>query len=186
MPAPVAKRLFDVAEYYRMADAGILHEDDRVELIEGEVVEKGHISCRHAACVKRAAELFRSLGGRAAIVSVQDPIRLSDNSEPQPDLALLKRREDFYAKVHPGPSDVLLIVEISETSEEYDRDTKVPLYARSGIPEVWLVKLMGNTVVVYSQLRDGAYQSVREFRRGQTLSPGALPNLSVTVEAILG
>ena len=80
----------------------------------------------------------------------------------------------------------LLIVEISETSEEYDREVRVPLYARSGIPEVWLVKLMGNTVVVYSQLRDGAYQSVREFRRGQTLSPAALPNLSVPVDSILG
>lgn len=113
----------------------------------------------HAACVKRLNELFIIfLVGRAATVSVQDPIRLNDFSEPQPDLALLKRRDDFYSSGHPTAEDVLLVVEVAESSVQYDGMIKIPLYARSGIPEVWLVDVARDPVEVYSRPVNGRYQ----------------------------
>src|SRR5262245_37141744 len=116
MAVQVSRRLFTVDEYYQMAQAGILHEDDRVELIEGEIIETAAIGSRHAACVDRLNQLFSGRVAGRAIVRVQNPIRLSQRSEPQPDLALLRPRADFYATGHPGPQDVLLVVEVADTS----------------------------------------------------------------------
>jgi len=126
MAAPLVRHRFTVEEYHRMGQAGILSEDDRVELIEGEIVEMAPVGSRHAACVKRLNALLSRRAGGRALVSVQDPIRLGEHSEPQPDLALLKPREDFYAAAHPGPEDVLLVIEVAETSLEYDREVKLP------------------------------------------------------------
>ena len=123
---------------------------------------------------------------RAAIVSVQDPIRLSDFSEPQPDLALLKLRDDFYSSGHPAPEDVLLVVEVADSSIQYDRSIKMPLYARSGIPEVWLVDVARDLVEVYARPVSGRYQDFREVRRGETLTLSPLPNLVISVDEILG
>jgi Uma2 family endonuclease len=186
MSVQIERRWFNVDEYYRMIDAGILSEDDRVELIEGEVIKMSPIGKFHAACVKRLNKLFGFLVGRTAIVSVQDPIRLSDFSEPQPDLALLKLRDDFYSSGHPTPEDVLLVVEVADSSVQYDRSIKMPLYARSGIPEVWLVDVARDLIEVYARPVSGRYQDFREARRGETLTLSSLPNLLIRVDDILG
>ena len=182
---PVTRR-FTVDEYYRMADAGILTEDDRVELIEGEIVELPPIGSRHAACVDRLNRLFVTQVGDRAIVRVQNPIRLSERSEPEPDLALVRARPGFYAEAHPGPGDLLLIVEVAETSFDYDRSVKSRLYARAGIPELWIVELQRDRVEVFSEPRADGYHTTRVYRRGNRLAVTALASLNVPVEAILG
>jgi Uma2 family endonuclease len=137
MALQVSRRLFTVHEYDQMVQAGILHEDDRVELIEGEIIEMAAIGSRHAACVNRLVQLFVMHVAGQAIVHAQNPIRLSERTEPEPDLSLLKPRPDFYAAGHPGPQDVLLVIEVADSSIGFDREIKIPLYARAGIPEVW-------------------------------------------------
>jgi Uma2 family endonuclease len=127
MSVQLLRRAFTVQEYHQMTRAGILTEDDRVELIEGEIVRMSPLGRRHAACVKRLLRLLDRGVGEGAIVGTQDPIRLGEQSEPQPDLALLQPRPDFYAQGHPGPQDILLVVEVMERSAGYDREVKVPL-----------------------------------------------------------
>ncbi len=186
MAVQVSRRLFTVAEYHRMAEARILGEDDRVELLDGEIVQMTPIGSRHAACVDRLVRWFGRQVGDEAIVRVQGPIRLSEHSEPQPDLALLKPRPDFYAQAHPGPADVLLLIEVAETSSDSDRDVKLPLYARAGIGEVWLVDLTAERVEVYRQPWFRGYQDCHTVRRGQRLAPQALPDLNLSADAVLG
>jgi Uma2 family endonuclease len=186
MSLQIVKRQFNVTEYNRMAETGILSEDDRVELIEGEIIEMSPIGSRHAACVRRLDALFnRQLAG-AAQVSAQNPILLDEYSEPQPDIALLKPRHDFYAEAHPLPSDVWLIVEVADTSIEYDRKVKAPLYAQAGIPEMWLVNLAEETIEVYTQPENGAYQKAGSFARGDSFSSTIFRELRLSVEDILG
>ncbi len=185
MAVQLTRRCFTVAEYDRMVQAGILQEDDRVELIEGEIVEMAPIGSRHAASVARLTALFYSVR-EEAIVWVQNPIRLGERSEPQPDLALLHPRPDFYAQNHPGPEHILLVVEVADTSAEIDREVKLPLYAQAGIPEAWLVDLMGEGVEVYRNPSPRGYQVVQRLGRGQHLSPQALPDLELAVDDILG
>lgn len=186
MAVQVLRRLFTAEEYHRMARTGILGEDDRVELIEGEIVEMAPIGSRHAAVVNRINLLFSEYAGRQAIISVQNPIRLGEYSEPQPDVSLLQPQEDFYTLAHPGPEDVLLIVEVAETSAEYDREVKVPLYARFGIPEVWLVNLEDKLVDVYREPSREGYHEVQTLHSGHRLSPNSFPGLGLSLEEILG
>jgi Uma2 family endonuclease len=186
MEVQLARRLFTVAEYHKMAEAGILSEDDRVELLEGEIVAMSPIGSRHAACVMRLTELLSERVVGRAHVNVQNPVRLGEHSEPQPDLALLRRRRDFYASSHPGPEDVLLVIEVAETSAAVDREVKVPLYARFGVPEVWLVDLAGDQVEVFREPSAEGYREVRVLRRGESLAPALLPDLLVPVDAVLG
>jgi Uma2 family endonuclease len=129
MSVQLRKRYFNVDDYYRMAEAGLFSEGERVELIEGEVVEMSPIGSRHAGCVMRSSTVLNRRFGHLAIVSVQNPIRLDDFSEPQPDLALLKPRKDFYSTSHPTAADVLVVIEVADTSADYDRNVKLPLYA---------------------------------------------------------
>jgi Uma2 family endonuclease len=186
MSVPLKRHYFTAAEYYRMADAGILTPDHRVELIEGEIVEMSPIGKRHASCVDRINRLLGRLASQAAIVRVQNPVRLSDFSEPQPDVTLLRPREDFYAAGHPGPHDVLLVVEVADTPTAYDRGAKVPLYARSEIPEVWLVDLTENRIEIYTRPSAGAYQGARRVSRGEAVSSDAVAGLTFAAEEILG
>lgn len=183
--AEIRRRLFSVEEYHRMAQAGVFGEDDRLELIEGEIVEMAPIGSRHAACVDRLNRLFSTRVAEQATVRVQSPIRLGDWSEPQPDVALLRPRQDFYASAHPGPEDVLLVVEVAETSAAYDREVKVPLYARHGVPEVWLVDLGAEVVEVFRRPSKDGYLEVQTARRGEKLSPRLLPEESLAVEEVL-
>ena len=179
-------RLFTVAEYHRMADAGIFTEDDRVELIEGEVVTMSPIGPRHAACVKKLRALIQDrLSSSVATVGVQDPIRLSEHSEPLPDISILRPRADFYAEGHPGPEDVLGLIEVADASVMYDRNSKLPLYAREGIAEVWLVDLVKNIVDVYSSPGRSGYASQQRFERGATVRSVVLPELVIPVDEIL-
>ena len=184
---PYALRKFTVEEYHKLAEVGILGEDDRVELIEGEIVVNSPIGSRHAACVNRLTHLVTQRVGDRAIVSVQNPIRLSEHSEPQPDLALLKPRPDFYANEHPKPKDALLIVEVAETSLEYDREVKLPLYAGCGIPEVWLVDVTRRRVEIFKKPQGERYTSARALTRAdEALAPEALPELKLTLREIFG
>ena len=186
MAVQIARRQFTVTEYYRMAEAGILSEDDRVELIEGEIIHMSPIGPHHAASVDRLNTFLSQQVGSAAIVRVQSPIRLTEYSEQEPDIALLRPRADFYAQAHPTPADVLVVVEVADTSLEYDREVKIPLYARALIPEVWLVDLVNQTISVYSQPANGAYQTASQLTPGESLVSPALPGLTLSVESILG
>jgi Uma2 family endonuclease len=186
MALQVTRRLFTVDEYYQMAEVGILHEDDRIELIEGELLEMAPIGSRHAACVDRLTYSFSGPTAGQAIVRVQNPIRLSRYTEPQPDFSLIRFRTDFYAASHPEPQDVLLVVEVADTSVGFDRDTKMPLYARAGIAEAWLVYLPENRIDVYRQPTPQGYQEVTSYTRGMHVSPLVLPTLVLAVDDILG
>ncbi len=186
MPVQLLRRSFTVEEYNRMIQAGILGEDDRVELLEGEIVEMAPIGSRHAACVDRLNRLFSLRAREATIIRVQSPVRLGERSEPQPDLTLLRPRPDFYASAHPGSGDLLLLVEVAEATASLDRDVKLPLYARAGVPEVWLVDLPGECIEVYRKPTPQGYQEVRQVRRGDRAAPQAFPDIGLAGEEILG
>ena len=186
MSVRLQKRRFTVEEYYRMAETGILSEHDRVELIDGEIVEMPAIGSRHAACVDRLTRLFSLRVGETAIVRVQNPIRLGPYTEPQPDLALLRPRPDFYASAHPTAEDTLLVVEVADASIEYDRTVKMPLYARAGIVEAWVVDLAAGAVEVYRVPTPQGYRDVGRASRGDALSVRALAGVSLTVDEVVG
>lgn len=185
MAQQLVRRRFTADEFHRMADVGVFGDDDRVELLAGELVEMLPIGSRHAACVRRLARMFtESLGGRA-IVDVQNPVRLDEWSEPQPDLALLRPRDDFYAAAHPGPHDVFLLVEVAETSVASDRTHKLPLYAAAGVAAVWLIDLPGATLEVCTEPQDGAYSSARRVIAADHVAPGAFLDVSLAVADLL-
>jgi len=182
----VAVRHFNVAEYYQMARAGVLTEDERVELVRGEIVAMSPIGSRHAGCVNRLyTRLDRWARGRFVVTS-QNPIRLDDHSEPQPDIAILKMRDDFYGDAHATPGEVRLVIEVADTSMGYDREEKAPLYAEAGIPEMWLVNLPEGVIEIYTEPVDGVYSSVRQVTRGGVLASASLPGLSIRAADVLG
>lgn len=148
--APSRHRI-SVDAFYRMGEAGILGPTDRVELIDGEIIDMSPIGALHAAIVARLASSFSQRLGEAAVIRCQNPLRLDDTSEPEPDIAILRPRADFYMTAHPGPADVLLVIEVSDTSLAYDLGTKVPLYARHGIPEVWVIDAATRQTRVFRQ-----------------------------------
>lgn len=186
MGVEALRHLFTVDEYHRMAQGGVFGEDDRVELIEGEIIEMIPIGSRHAAAVKRLNAILSQRIGAHVLVGVQDPIRLGEHSEPQPDLTLLRPREDFYASGHPGPEDILLVVEVVEASAQCDREIKLPLYARYDIPEVWLADLEGGVVEVYREPSPEGYRRVDTLNRGNSLSLKFFPELEILCEEVLG
>ena len=186
MTFQLARHPFSTAEYHRMIETGIFTEDERVELIDGEIVHMTAIGPRHAACVDRLAELLRVKIGALAIVRVQSPVQLSEHSEPQPDLSLLKRRADFYAGSHPSPEDVLLVIEVADPTAEGDRQVKIPAYARAGIPEAWLVDLAEDRIEIYTQPSNGIYQEIKRVLRGQRVASKSIPQLKLKAGDILG
>jgi Uma2 family endonuclease len=177
---------FTVADYAHMRQAGILAEDDRVELIDGEVRAMTPIGPLHVSIVNRLTALLNRRVGEAAIVSVQNPIQLTDYSEPQPDLAVLRPRADYYAHAHPTPADVLLVIEVADTSAAYDRGEKIPRYAAAGIPEVWLVDSEAELVECYSQPVQGRYRLMRTVGRGEEVVAQTLDTLHLDVASIFG
>lgn len=168
-----------------MIEAGILSATDRVELIDGEVIEMSRIASRHAACVDRVNQLLHRLAGERAIVRVQNPIRLDEYSELQPDLCLLQPREDFYAREHPTSANVMLVVEVADSSVAYDREVKLPLYAQAAVPEVWLFNLPTEAVEIYARPEGGKFHTAREVKRDDTLKSETIPTLSFETSAIL-
>lgn len=186
MTTRVLRHRFTVDEYDRMGVVGIFVEDDRVELVDGEIVQMTPIGSRHAAYVDRLAELLRSVLGQGAIVRVQSPIRLGSHSEPQPDLAVLRRRPDFYAAAHPAAPDVLLVIEVGDASVEFDRVTKIPLYGQAGISQAWLVDVVAGSLEDYRGPTAQGYDDRRAPRRGERVSLDAYPGLSLAVDDIFG
>ena len=185
MEAQVLRREFSVDEFHRMADAGVFAEDDRLELLDGEIVRMTPIGSRHAGCVDRLNELFWERCRAVAIVHVQNPLVLSKQTEFYPDIALLKRRPDFYSQSLPQASDVLLVVEVAETTGNYDRRIKVPRYARADIPEVWVVDLRDRAIDVYRQAEGDEYRGQRRVGPGQSLAIPGVPDQRVAVDEVL-
>jgi hypothetical protein len=182
--AVLSRHRFDVDEYHAMVRAGILMEGDRIELIDGELVEMHTIGSRHLACVIRLNHLLvPPLAGRAR-VSIQGSMRLDRYSEPEPDVLVLRPRADDYASAHPGPADVLLAIEVADTSLAYDRTVKLPLYARAGIAEVWIVDLEARAVEVHREPSADGYRHFEHVREGQIV-PAAFPDLELELADIL-
>ena len=182
----VARRKLDVWEYHRMGHAGVFAEDDRVELIEGELIAMSPIYGPHLGAVIATSQLLFDLAKGRALVSVQNPVRLGNHSEPQPDIALLRPRPDQYRVRAPFPDEVLLIIEVADSSLRYDRAVKLPLYAKHRIPEVWIVNLGEGLIETFANPEDEVYTVIGSAVRGDTLAPTLLPDMPVAVTAILG
>ena len=186
MVAELIRHKFKRQDYYYLGEMGVLKPSDRVELIQGEIIQMSPISSLHAAHIKRLNQLFAQKFGNQVLIAVQNPVMLDDYSEPQPDLALLRPRADFYAAGHPQVEDVLLLVEVSNTTLEVDRSVKIPLYATSGIPEVWLVNTRDQCLEVYRYPLANTYQEVQIFATGAKVTLLALPLVELGVEEIIG
>jgi len=186
MAVAIPRYRFTVDEYHKMAEAGILTEDDRVELLDGEIVKMAPIGPRHAATVERTARWFTFRLGERALVRNQNPVQLVPNSEPEPDVVLARWRDDYYAGGHPTPEDVFLIVEIADTSLRLDREIKIPIYARSSVAEVWLADINDGTLHVFRAPSADGYKVQQVLHRGQSIAPEALPDVHVKVEDLLG
>jgi Uma2 family endonuclease len=186
MSVTLTRRRFTVDEYHRMAEVGILTRADRVELIDGEIVEMSPIGASHARCVMFLTDAFvRHLAGRA-VVSPRNSLRLGEHLEPQPDLILLRPPLARYHERIPGAADALLVVEVADTSQHRDRAVKLPRYAAAGVPEVWLVDLDASAVEIYRAPSSEGYRSSRRLGRGQDASPAAFSDLVLAVDDILG
>lgn len=186
MVFPLERKLFTTTEYHRMIEAGVFDEDDRLELLDGEIIKMAPIGPRHAACVDRLTVFLVTKLKKSAIVRVQNPVELSEYSEPEPDISLLKSRADYYASRHPAPDDILVAIEVADSSVERDRQIKIPAYARSGIVEVWLVDLPADRIEIYTQPDKGFYREVRIVPREQRVISKSIPTLKLKAADILG
>ena len=173
-----------VHDYHRLAEIGVLAPDARVELIEGEIIDMAPIGNDHQSVVDQLNRALVMAVGDNAIVRTQGSIRLSQWSEPEPDVVLLKPRPDFYRSEFALGTDTLLVIEVSDTTLRYDRDIKVPLYARHGVPEVWVVDVNGNALLVYGDLRDGKYERHVALERPATMPVTQLPGIDLDVAAL--
>jgi Uma2 family endonuclease len=186
METQVLRRAFTVDEFHRMAEAGVFAEDDRLELVDGEIVQMTPIGSRHAGCVDRLNDWFGQRLSGKAIVRVQNPVLLGEQTEFYPDIALLKRRPDFYSESHPQPGDVLLVIEVADTTGDYDRRVKVLRYARAGIPEVWVVDLRERAIDVYREAAGGEYREHQRVGVGQSLVIPGVSDQRIAVGDVLG
>jgi len=180
------KRLISIDEYHRMAEDGLFSEDDRVELIEGEIIEMTAIGNRHATGVRRISRLFNRCFLDRVIIDAQNPVQLGDLSEPEPDITLLAWRDDDYASAAPTAADVVLLVEVADSSAGFDRGVKAPLYARHRVREYWLVDLPAGILEVHRRPASDTYRDVRRLRRGDTIAPEAFPDAVLAVADLLG
>ena len=176
---------FTVADFYAMADVGILAENDRVELLDGDIIAMPPIGDWHAASVDLFNNLLSPLQQGRAIVRVQGPTRLNEISEPLPDVMLLRWRDDFYRGGHPSPGDVELLIEVSDTTVDYDRNVKLSAYARAGIREVWIVTRQDQRIEAYTEPTDDGYSSVRYVGRGESIAPVSFPDVRVQVDSVI-
>jgi Uma2 family endonuclease len=186
MQAEVTKKRFTVDEYYRMADAGILREGERVELIDGEIIQMSPIGHRHMVCVNRANMLLANALNGKAIVSVQNPLRLNQYNEPQPDIVIFEWRDDYYAEQPYTLEATLFVIEVSDTTLRYDRNVKLPLYAANGVREVWIANLAENALLVCRDPAGKTYESLTTLRGDDLVACSAFPHLEFTVKALLG
>ena len=184
MAAPARHWRFTVDDYEQMGVTGIFHEDDRVELIEGEIYEMSPIGGPHVECINGLNMMFARSAPEGILVSIQNPVRIGDLSMPQPDVVVLRDRR-FSGKV-PTSDDVLLIVEVSDTTLRYDRDVKMPLYAQAGVPEAWIAEVNREEIIAHRDPVGGEYQEIRTYVKGESLSPVHLPEIIVRVDDVFG
>ena len=168
-----------------MAETGVLQPDARVELLDGEIIDMSPIGSFHGGVTNCLNEIFTAASKRRWVTAVQNPVRLDDHSEPQPDLVLLKPTPDFYRRQHPGPADVYLLIEVSDSSLSIDREAKLPAYGRAGIAEVWIVNLIDQTVEVYREPHFAGYASKVILRSGDQAAPKSFPDVTVDVTELL-
>lgn len=184
MSTAIRTRLFTVEEFHKMGEAGILTEDDRVELIQGEIIPMTPIGPRQAACVNTLARLFIQRVPPGVIVHIQNPISLDQHTEVYPDVALLRSRKDRYHNKIPVPADVLLLVEVADTTVAKDQAEKCPLYARHDVPEVWIIDLVKQEMLVYWNPSGDHYQNCSAFRGNAPVAPRSFPNFTITPDEI--
>jgi Uma2 family endonuclease len=185
MATAIERWRFTVDDYRRMAEAGILTEDDRVELLDGEIVRMSPVGDPHIASVNRCNRAFSRAVGDRAVVSIQNPINLDPYNEPEPDVALLRPRGDDYARGRAGPGDVLLVIEVASSSLDSDRKVKLPRYAETGIGETWLIDLEGDSLEVHREPHPTGYALIRRYQRGERVAPEAVPDVELAVEDLL-
>ena len=186
MAMPAMPHRFTVDDYVRMVETGILTEDDRVELLDGEIVEMTPAGPRHAAVVARLQHRLTQHAGSRVVVWVQSPIQLRPRNTPEPDVAVLRPRADFYDGALPAAADVLLVIEVADSTLITDRNRKIPAYAEAGIPGAWIVNLVANHIQVFRDPAGRTYRTVTEVAPGAVVSALALPDLTLPVEEILG
>lgn len=186
MELAIKRYHFTVDDFNAMTEQGMFSPTDRLELIEGEIIEMSPIGRLHARCVKYLSNFLIQLLGGKAIIGVQDPIILDDLSEPQPDLSILKFQADFYKQSHPKAADILLIIEVSDSTVEYDRTLKFPKYASAGIPEAWLINLEAERIEVHSNPKEKTYGMVKIYQRGEEVLSETMPELKLKADDILG
>jgi Uma2 family endonuclease len=186
MEIEVTKKLFTVDEFNRMAEVGIFGPKPRIELIEGEIIEMAPIGMRHMGCVNRATALLITRLGARAVISVQNAVVLSNYTEPQPDIVVAKPRDSYYGDKYIAPEDTFLVIEVSDTTVRYDRDRKMPLYAKAKVPEVWIENLQNDVVLVYRDPDPKGYKTALTLHRGEALTIAAFPEIQFKVEDFLG
>ncbi len=184
--SPVLERKkFTTDETHRMMKAGILPEESGWELINGEIIHRMTIGSRHAGTVKRINLLLNRLIADEFIIGIQDPVHIDEDNEPEPDISVLKMREDFYTESHPEPSDVLLIIEVSVSTLGFDREVKRNLYANAGIIEYWLVDVEKSTIETYKKPKDGKYFEMKIYERGDIVYLKHIEQLKLDVAEII-
>ena len=186
MGTEVTKKLFTVDEYHRMGEVGIIDSDARVELLEGEIIEMSPVGYKHIYCVNRATALFFARLTGKVIVSVQNPVVLSQYTEPQPDILLARFRPDFYKDKRISSEDTVLAMEISDTTLRKDRDLKMPLYAKARVPELWIENLQKDVLLVFRDPGPKTYATSLTLHRGESISLTAFPDIVFKVEELLG
>jgi Uma2 family endonuclease len=186
MTALPARKIFTVNDYHKMIDAGVFIGSSDYELIEGEIIKKMTQGDYHISCINRLNRILSRVCGDDVIVSVQNAVIISSVSEPEPDITLLKFREDFYASGKATSADVLLLIEVSDSTVSYDRTVKARLYAEAKIAEVWLVNLPRQVLEVYTAPQNGKYKIVKKYEKSQSVSPALLPEIKIKAADIFG
>ncbi len=182
----LTRRRFTVAAYLRMVEAELFVEGERVELIHGDLIEMSPIYITHISTLNRPVWMLSNALGKQVILSVQNPVQLSEDSLPQPDVAVFRFQEEFYSEQHAKPEDILLIIEVADSSLRYDQRVKSKLYGTAGIADYWIVNLPERQIEVYREPRPNGYRTVTTCAPGETLSPLAFPDVVQQVEQIMG
>jgi Uma2 family endonuclease len=181
-----ARKLFTTDDVLKMAEAGLFGPEERIELIDGEILEMSPVGVRHVHCVNRATTFFTEAFGRTAIVSIQNAVHLNIHNMPQPDVVVFKPRADFYFPDRATPADVLFVVEVSDSTLRRDRNIKLPKFAASGIPEVWIEDLKHDLILVFRDPEGSQYRTQLTMRRGDSISPLAFPKATFLVDDLIG
>ena len=183
-PVELRRRKLSIEQFQRMGEAGILREDERVELIRGELIEMAPIGSRHMGLVTRLMRMLVHAVANDAVVSTQNPVVLPPDTEPQPDITVLKPRADDYQESLPTATDVLLMIEVADTSLRYDRDVKLPIYAEYGIPELWLFDVQARAVSIYRDPAVQGYQRQLTPGKNEKISPARLPHVQIDLAEV--